>query len=117
MNLKENGNKDEIEFFGYMCDYDHVAFSWLFGKMNDLPKGFPMYSKDLKQVLDEKQEFRDKLKNVIDENPILTKHEMSGLIKPLNIKEHLDYPKQESEHNALAYARWNKKLYEFLNNL
>lgn len=25
-----------------------------------------------------------------------------------------DYPKQENEHNALADARWNKKLYEFL---
>lgn len=29
-------------------------------------------------------------------------------------KEHRDYPKQKDEHNALADARWNKKLYEFL---
>lgn len=29
----------------------------------------------------------------------------------------LIYPKQENEHNALADARWNKKLYEFLKQL
>ena len=27
------------------------------------------------------------------------------------------YPKQTNEHNALADARWNKQLYNFLNTL
>lgn len=112
-----NISYSNINLHSYYGSYDYVVFCWLFGKMIDLPKGFPMYSKDLKQVLDEKQEWRDKLKNVIDEDPILTKHEMSSLINPLNIKEHPDYPKQENKHNALADARWNKKLYEFLKNI
>jgi len=41
------------EFWGYFADYDWVNFCWIFGKMIDLPKGFPMYCKDLKQLLDE----------------------------------------------------------------
>ena len=27
------------------------------------------------------------------------------------------YPKQTNEHNALADARWNRQLYNFLNTL
>lgn len=34
-----------------------------------------------------------------------------------SLKDFSGYPKQENNHNALADARWNKKLYEFLNNL
>ena len=41
------------EFWGYYADYDWVIFCWIFGKMIDLPKEFPMYCKDLKQLLDE----------------------------------------------------------------
>jgi hypothetical protein len=36
-------------FWGYYADYDWVVFCQLFGKMIDLPKGFPMYCMDLKQ--------------------------------------------------------------------
>jgi len=43
-------------FYAYYADYDWVVFAQLFGKMKDLPKGFPMYCKDLKQSLDEKME-------------------------------------------------------------
>lgn len=43
------------EFYGYYADYDWVLFCSLFGRMIDLPKGFPMYCKDLKQMFDEKQ--------------------------------------------------------------
>lgn len=39
------------EFWGYYADYDWVVFCWIFGKMIDLPKGFPMYCRDLKQSL------------------------------------------------------------------
>lgn len=41
------------EFWGWYCDYDHVVFCQLFGTMMDLPQGFPMYMRDLKQTVDE----------------------------------------------------------------
>ena len=84
------------KFYGYYCDYDWVAFCWLFGKMIDLPNGFPMYCRDLKQMLDEAFLLR------------------SDYQKP---EHHPNYPKQTNEHNALADARWNKKLHEFIKTL
>lgn len=45
--------EDTPEFWGYYADYDWVAFCWLFGTMMDLPKGYPMYCRDLKQLADE----------------------------------------------------------------
>ena len=39
-------------FWGYYADYDWVAFCQLFGTMMDLPKGFPMYCRDIKQLCD-----------------------------------------------------------------
>lgn len=97
----------EINFYGYFADYDWVVFCWLFGLMKDLPKGFPMYCKDLEQMLDEKKE--SSWKEV----------EMStwGHEGITDWKKHPDYPKQTNEHNALADARWNKELYEFLSNI
>ena len=44
---------DKPEFWGCFCDYDWVVFCWLFGSMVDLPSGYPMYCRDLKQLLDE----------------------------------------------------------------
>lgn len=41
------------EFWGYYADYDWVVFCWLFGRMIDLPKGFPMYCRDIKQLCDQ----------------------------------------------------------------
>ncbi len=41
---------DTPEFWGYYADYDWVAFCQLFGTMMDLPKGFPMYCNDIKQL-------------------------------------------------------------------
>lgn len=38
------------EFWGYYADYDWVVFCWLFGKMIDLPEGFPMFCRDIKQL-------------------------------------------------------------------
>ena len=40
------------ELWGYYSAYDHVAFCQLFGTMMDLPNGFPMYTRDLKQWCD-----------------------------------------------------------------
>lgn len=79
---------NQPEFYGYYADYDWVLFCSLFGRMIDLPKGFPMYCRDLKQILDE---------------------------KGIHLKEHSNYPKQTSEHDALADAKWNYELYKFLN--
>ena len=44
------GADEKPRFWGYYADYDWVAFCQLFGKMIDLPKGFPMYCLDLKQL-------------------------------------------------------------------
>jgi len=41
---------DKPEFWGYYADYDWVVFAQLFGTMMDLPKGFPMYCNDIKQL-------------------------------------------------------------------
>jgi len=38
------------EVWGYYADYDWVVFCQLFGTMMELPKGFPMYCNDLKQL-------------------------------------------------------------------
>ena len=105
------------EFYAYYADYDWVAFCWLFGKMMDLPKGFPMYCLDLKQMLDEKA------KNLIGTEYITfnTFKFEEKTTKSNNIENYIqcienskDYPKQTNEHNALADAQWNKKLYQFL---
>jgi hypothetical protein len=45
---------EQPSFYAYYADYDWVVFCSLFGRMIDLPKGFPMYCIDLKQQLDQK---------------------------------------------------------------
>lgn len=45
---------DKPEFWGYYADYDWVIFCWIFGTMMELPKGFPMYCRDIKQLCDSK---------------------------------------------------------------
>lgn len=45
------GEKPEI--WAYYADYDWVALCQLFGTMMDLPKGWPMYCRDVKQLCDE----------------------------------------------------------------
>lgn len=92
------------EFYAYFGSYDWVVFCWIFGKMIELPNGFPMYVRDLKQVLDEIQEEKFGLS--------LYKGKLANNIKELPL-----YPKQENEHSAIHDARWNKKLHEFLNKL
>jgi len=41
----------------------------------------------------------------------------AGMFACIEIEVYPNYPKQTNEHNALAAARWNKELYEFLNKL
>lgn len=98
-----------VEFYGYYADYDWVVFCSLFGRMIDLPKGFPMYCRDLKQMMDEKAE--SQVMQVEMKHPNETRFETSLRL----LKTHPDFPKQTNEHDALADARWNKMLYEFLN--
>jgi len=43
---------DKPEFWAYYADYDWVALCQLYGRMIDLPKGWPMYCRDLKQWCD-----------------------------------------------------------------
>lgn len=98
-----------VEFYTYYGAYDWVVFCWLFGKMIDLPKGFPMFSRDLKVMLEDKP--------VVYLPHIMMNGETYIVgCDPYysSWKEHRDYPKQEDEHNALADAKWNKRLYEFL---
>lgn len=69
------------EFWGYYCDYDWVNFCWIFGKMIDLPNGYPMYCLDLKQV----SKLNDDLK-FPQQDP-------------------------SQEHHALNDAEWNRQQY------
>ena len=111
---------DKPEFYAHYGSYDWVCFCWLFGKMIDLPNGFPMYAKDLKQILDEKA------KNLIGTEYITfnTFNFEGKKTKSNNIENYIqlienskNYPKQENAHNALADAKFNKKLHEFLKNM
>ena len=101
------GGITKPELYGYYSAYDHVVFCWLFGLMKDLPGGFPMYTRDLKQTIDDW---------------LLTKgsHEVRsiGFENALErLKKHPDYPKQENDHHALSDAKWNKKLYHFIKQI
>lgn len=44
---------EKPEFWAYYADYDWVALCQLFGTMMDLPKGWPMYCRDIKQLCDD----------------------------------------------------------------
>ncbi len=100
---------DKPEFYAYFSDYDWVLFCSLFGTMMDLPKSFPMYCVDLKQQLDE----------TLERNPMGYKWgDIIGNESKLDyVKRRGDYPKQDNAHNALDDAKWNAKLYQFIQNL
>jgi hypothetical protein len=95
------------EFYAYYAGYDWVAFCWLFGKMMDLPNGFPMYCRDLKQIID-----------AFCYNDKAWEGTCNGFEKRLELLKSFDgYPKQDNAHNALDDAHWNKNLYKFINDL
>lgn len=94
------------ELYAYYADYDWVIFCWLFGKMIDLPNGFPMYCRDLKQMLDEY------ISKTWKDVELSTWGHTGVTLKEL--KKHPNFPQKENVHNALADAQWNKKLYDFL---
>lgn len=74
-----------IQFWGKYSAYDWVVFCRIFGKMIDLPTGYPSHCNDLIQWM--KQLGWGRI-------PV-----------PVNPTE---------VHNALADARWNKKAYDWL---
>jgi len=83
------------EVWAYYADYDWVVLCQLFGRMIDLPKGWPMYCRDIKQEADRIEAWIRDFNSAPDWRLIL--------------------PKQESsEHHALADARHNRVMWEFL---
>lgn len=45
------GDNSKPELWAYYADYDHVALCQLFGRMIDLPEGWPKFTYDLRQWL------------------------------------------------------------------
>jgi len=104
------------ELYGYYSAYDHVVLCWLFGKMIDLPKGFPMYTIDVKQMLDEKIKFLQLF--YIGGMISAEKDRLCSFEEKLDkVKALPNYPKQTNKHNSLSDARWNKELYNFIKSL
>ena len=52
-NFMDPGRYGKPEVWAYYADYDWVALCQLFGTMMDLPKGWPMYCRDVKQLCDD----------------------------------------------------------------
>jgi hypothetical protein len=75
---------EKPEFWAYYADYDWVALCQLYGTMMDLPKGWPMYCRDVKQLCD-------------------------SLGNPPLIKQ-----TEGPEHNALADAIWTRAAWQYL---
>ena len=76
------------EFWAYYADYDWIVLCQLFGRMVDLPEGWPKYCRDFKQWLDQ--------------------HEVAGELERLP---------GDNAHNALADARWLKSEFDRLTHL
>jgi hypothetical protein len=75
------------EFWAYYASYDWVLFCWLLGgRMIDIPKGWPMYCMDLRQVMRERGIQRESLP-----------------------------PDPVDAHNALADARWGAAAARLIN--
>lgn len=51
--VAERSADSKPEFWGYYADYDWVIFCQLFGAVIDLPKGWPMFCRDVIQVCKE----------------------------------------------------------------
>ena len=71
------------EFWAYFADYDWVVLCQLYGRMVDLPKGFPYYCRDVKQEMDR-----------------------------LGIKKDMVEAIREANHDALVDALWCKSAWQ-----
>lgn len=99
--------RDSPKFYGYFSPYDWVLLCTIFGTMDDLPKGMPMYCIDLKQTFDMIIERKMKTISVYDSPERWEQH----------YKDMVTYPKQEDEHNASADAEWSYRFYKFLEEI
>lgn len=93
LKLKKQIAKDIVEFVGekpefwaYFADYDWVVLCQLYGRMIDLPSGWPMFCMDLKQLAVGK-----------------------GIMDSKELPAQLG-----TEHHALEDAIWNKNVFEYL---
>lgn len=89
---------DQPIFAGRYCDYDWVAFCWLFGPMVDLPDNWPKHAYDLKQF-------------EID-------HNVPGDLRPVNERPHhalwdamQDRQHLKAMHNWLCEPRESDRKY------
>lgn len=73
------------EFWAAWAAYDWVAFCQLFGRMIDLPDGYPYYCRDVIQWTDQ-----------------------------LGLAREVLPPSTPNEHHALADAHWVKRAYEMV---
>jgi hypothetical protein len=80
----------EPEFWAYFADYDWVALCQLYGTMMDLPPGWPMFCRDLKQKLVEGNYSGVRLPPIDEEGP---------------------------EHNALVDAKWVAAVHKLIHLL
>jgi hypothetical protein len=115
--LAQETIKEGIEIYAYYADYDWVGFCWLFGNMIDLPEGFPMYCRDLKQM------FNEVVDSTYNEDMVAI-HKITLNTKSVSKEDYIkalknskQYPKQVNEHNALGDAKWNKDFYDYLKRL
>jgi hypothetical protein len=69
------------QLWAYYPSYDHVVMCQLFGTMMDLPRGFPMRTRDLMDLVE-------------DGGHVLA-----------------DLPQKENEHKAIDDARWNREIF------
>jgi hypothetical protein len=84
--LRFLGTDVKPEFWAYFADYDWVVLCQLYGSMIGLPPTFPHFCLDLKQEMWKRKMHKPTLVGV-NAGP---------------------------EHNALADARWNKALFEYM---
>lgn len=82
---ESNITKEDNKFYTWYGAYDWVMLSQVFGEMVNLPKNFPMYTRNLKYIVDLHNISKAKLPKQIDDN-----------------------------HNALEDARWNMEVYRYI---
>lgn len=110
--FSDNWHPKDVQFYGYFADYDWVLLCSLFGRMLDLPKGFPYFCIDLKQMLDQALMAQVNRKEI-------DRFGYNGALKArLKMAKQLaSFPKQENEHDALSDAKWNFDLYRFIQSI
>lgn len=110
LGLHKPVNVSPPQFYGYYADYDWVVFCSMFGRMINLPPGFPMYCRDLKQSLDEYLERKGLYINGI----AVPDFDIKGKLSFIKSLSDMAFPKEKCEHLAICDARFNRDLYYWL---